>query len=162
MEDTAVKHIDPVCGMTVDPARAAGFHDHDGSRYHFCGKGCLAKFVADPVRYLRAAEPSQVSTPIEVPPAAGTNYVCPMDPEVRQTRPRSVPEVRDGARARPGERTCDASRVHLPDAPGDRARRAGQLPDLRDGARAAHDHARRRAESRARRHDAPVLGRRWR
>ena len=32
MEETAVKQIDPVCGMAVEPSRAAGFHDHDGRR----------------------------------------------------------------------------------------------------------------------------------
>ena len=40
--------IDPVCGMTVDPAKAAGQYDYKGRTYFFCGKGCLAKFQADP------------------------------------------------------------------------------------------------------------------
>ena len=47
--------IDPVCGMTVDPARAAGHVDHEGTTYHFCSKGCVAKFTADPERYLAGA-----------------------------------------------------------------------------------------------------------
>jgi Cu+-exporting ATPase len=31
--------IDPVCGMTVDPSRAAGHLEHEGLTYYFCGKG---------------------------------------------------------------------------------------------------------------------------
>ena len=46
------KAFDPVCGMTVDPARAAGSHTHRGTTYHFCSRGCLAKFLADPERFL--------------------------------------------------------------------------------------------------------------
>ena len=38
--------IDPVCGMTVDPARAAGSVDHRGQTYYFCSKGCVAKFTS--------------------------------------------------------------------------------------------------------------------
>lgn len=29
-------HIDPVCGMTVDPATAAGKFDYEGQTYYFC------------------------------------------------------------------------------------------------------------------------------
>jgi Cu+-exporting ATPase len=45
-------HVDPVCGMTVDPARAAGHVDHNGTTYYFCSRGCVAKFTADAERYL--------------------------------------------------------------------------------------------------------------
>src|ERR1051325_8787374 len=45
--------IDPVCGMTVDPATAKFKTDHDGKTYYFCCGGCLAKFQADPDRYVR-------------------------------------------------------------------------------------------------------------
>jgi YHS domain-containing protein len=38
--------IDPICGMTVDPATAAGSFDHDGKTHYFCSKGCLQKFIA--------------------------------------------------------------------------------------------------------------------
>ena len=44
--------LDPVCGMTVDPAKAAGSFEHEGTTYYFCGKGCLAKFSADPQKFL--------------------------------------------------------------------------------------------------------------
>ena len=38
--------VDPMCGMTVDPARAAGTSERDGVRYHFCSHGCKQKFDA--------------------------------------------------------------------------------------------------------------------
>ncbi len=38
--------IDPICGMTVDSASAAGAYEHDGIKYYFCSKGCLNKFTA--------------------------------------------------------------------------------------------------------------------
>src|SRR5580765_2581088 len=44
--------VDPVCGMTVDPSKAAGQFDYNGTTYYFCSKGCLAKFAADPKKYL--------------------------------------------------------------------------------------------------------------
>ncbi len=38
--------IDPICGMTVDPATAAGSYFHEGTTYYFCSKGCQQKFIA--------------------------------------------------------------------------------------------------------------------
>ena len=49
------KVIDPVCGMTVDPAKTAHHAVHAEHPYHFCSAGCRTKFVADPDRYLRHA-----------------------------------------------------------------------------------------------------------
>jgi Cu+-exporting ATPase len=43
--------IDPVCGMTVDPATAAAQRDHDGNAVYFCSTGCAAAFDTDPHRY---------------------------------------------------------------------------------------------------------------
>ena len=45
------KHVDPVCGMTVDPAKAAGSSKYNGQTIYFCSAGCKAKFDADPGRY---------------------------------------------------------------------------------------------------------------
>ncbi len=39
--------IDPVCGMTVAAVDSSLHLDHDGTRYYFCGPGCLAAFAAD-------------------------------------------------------------------------------------------------------------------
>jgi len=43
--------VDPVCGMTVDPANAAARLRHAGKDYLFCSTHCLRKFEADPSRY---------------------------------------------------------------------------------------------------------------
>ena len=42
--------IDPVCGMTVDPQRAASTHVHAGRTYYFCSASCAATFQAEPER----------------------------------------------------------------------------------------------------------------
>jgi Cu+-exporting ATPase len=38
--------------MTVDPERAKGTYDHQGTTYYFCNPSCRARFIADPSRYL--------------------------------------------------------------------------------------------------------------
>jgi Cu+-exporting ATPase len=61
---TDAKTIDPVCGMTVDPARAAAQVEHAGTTYFFCSKGCAAKFTADPNKYLSGVrEPMPARAP---------------------------------------------------------------------------------------------------
>jgi Cu+-exporting ATPase len=45
---------DPVCGMMVDPERAAGSYDYNGKTYYFCAKSCEQRFAAEPERYLGA------------------------------------------------------------------------------------------------------------
>ena len=42
---------DPVCGMTVDPTKAAATREHDGTTFYFCSAGCAETFDADPHRY---------------------------------------------------------------------------------------------------------------
>ena len=46
-------HVDPVCGMPVDPASGYG-KVHDGRLYRFCSRDCLDKFDAEPVRFAAA------------------------------------------------------------------------------------------------------------
>jgi Cu+-exporting ATPase len=53
---TGTKATDPVCGMKVDPARAAATVNWGGKDWHFCAKGCAAKFRANPEGYAKAAE----------------------------------------------------------------------------------------------------------
>lgn len=48
----AATAIDPVCGMTVDPATAAGSAEYQGTTYYFCSRGCLKAFTADPTEYV--------------------------------------------------------------------------------------------------------------
>src|SRR5581483_1004472 len=83
---------DPVCGMMVDPQHAAGSSTYHGQHYYFCSKGCVAKFEANPEKYLHpAAHPE----PMEATPAVSNDllveYTCPMHPEVRQMGPGSCP-----------------------------------------------------------------------
>ncbi len=76
--------IDPVCGMTVkpdSPHRAS----HGGTEYRFCSAGCRTKFVADPAMYLAAAAAEPVSV------TAGTQYTCPMHPEILRDGPGTCP-----------------------------------------------------------------------
>lgn len=42
---------DPVCGMTVAMVDASLHLDHDGTRWWFCGSGCLRAFAAAPQDY---------------------------------------------------------------------------------------------------------------
>src|SRR5688572_1424702 len=43
--------VDPICGMTVDPQKAAGSHEHAGVTYYFCSRSCLERFKANPAQY---------------------------------------------------------------------------------------------------------------
>jgi Cu+-exporting ATPase len=47
------QHIDPVCGMTVDPAKAAGTSEYKGRIIYFCNKRCKEKFDANPSQYIK-------------------------------------------------------------------------------------------------------------
>ncbi len=49
---SGVGAVDPVCGMSVEPARAAAHRVRDGRDHWFCGTGCAERFdvgTADPV-----------------------------------------------------------------------------------------------------------------
>ncbi|HEX9986246.1 MAG TPA: YHS domain-containing protein [Thermoanaerobaculia bacterium] len=46
---------DPVCGMTIDAAKAAGSSSYNGETYHFCSRGCQTKFDSAPAQYAGAA-----------------------------------------------------------------------------------------------------------
>ncbi|MEO0031193.1 MAG: hypothetical protein RIS94_951 [Pseudomonadota bacterium] len=74
---------DPVCGMTVDPAKTPHHASHAGAEWHFCSAGCRTKFIADPERYLTP------QAPVEAP--EGTIWTCPMHPEVRQDHAGACP-----------------------------------------------------------------------
>jgi Cu+-exporting ATPase len=100
---------DPVCGMTIDPARAEGGSAvHAGRTYHFCCAGCRERFVRDPEAALSAAarrahQPGHHAghaghagpIAIETPRVRATDdqaeYTCPMHPEIRRRGPGSCP-----------------------------------------------------------------------
>src|SRR5262245_65020324 len=94
-------HIDPVCGMTVDPATAAGKFDYESETYYFCSPNCLRKFSADPQAYLhRIPQPvamrnvmtqpvvelsgSPSSATVIASTAINVEYTCAMGEEVRK------------------------------------------------------------------------------
>lgn len=52
---TTLPAVDPVCGMSVDPAGGKPSFEHAGVTYHFCCGGCRTKFAAKPERYLSTA-----------------------------------------------------------------------------------------------------------
>lgn len=45
---------DLVCGMPVDPEKAAGHSVHQGKTYYFCSAGCKRKFDTNPAQYAGA------------------------------------------------------------------------------------------------------------
>ena len=120
---------DPVCNMDVDPARARGSAEYKGQTYFFCSPGCVTRFNADPEKYLAprppAAQPpksqmvqigSITPAPAAAPPtkpaqdqSAGkgtVTYVCPMDPEVRESKPGACPKCGMALEPETVEYTC--------------------------------------------------------
>ena len=68
--------IDPVCGMTVEVARAEGaglLLEHEGRTYVFCRAGCRRAFVEDPAPYITQAEAAAAvdEAAIPAPSASG-------------------------------------------------------------------------------------------
>ncbi len=45
MSETKTAIKDPVCGMTVDPAKSL-HSDRDGKTYYFCSEPCQQQFVS--------------------------------------------------------------------------------------------------------------------
>ena len=76
--------IDPVCGMKA-AADSPHHATHAGRDYRFCSAGCRAKFVADPARYLTP----EITAVKKV--RAGTQYTCPMHPEIIRDTPGHCP-----------------------------------------------------------------------
>jgi Cu+-exporting ATPase len=76
---------DPVCGMSVDPARAAARRDHAGETYVFCSKHCAERFEAAPEDYLGERRAAARAGPDD------TIYTCPMHPEIEQVGPGDCP-----------------------------------------------------------------------
>ena len=79
--------VDPVCGMTIDPADAVGDVTHDGQTFYFCNESCLERFKADPAQFTGGGRQAEAATPSN----NDAEYTCPMHPEVRQKGPGSCP-----------------------------------------------------------------------
>lgn len=45
--------VDPVCGMTVDPAGAAPRRTLEGGTYYFCSTYCAEEFDANPAEFAK-------------------------------------------------------------------------------------------------------------
>jgi P-type Cu+ transporter len=82
--DLSTSAIDPVCGMSVDPATAKHKAESGGATYHFCSARCRNRFVAEPERFLALKPPPK-------PASSGAIYTCPMHPEIRQPGPGHCP-----------------------------------------------------------------------
>ena len=89
--------IDPICGMTVEPGNAAGKHVYNGQNYFFCSHHCLAKFKEDPEKFLKSparghAHEHAAAHSHRLDKTEQGTYVCPMDPEVRESKPGACPK----------------------------------------------------------------------
>jgi Cu+-exporting ATPase len=106
--------IDPVCGMHVDEQTAAGKYQYNGQTYLFCHHSCLEKFKAKPEKYLAPKEKESPHASFPHPSLSERDaefkvqssrfkvegsgkpqdavYTCPMDPEVRQSKPGPCPK----------------------------------------------------------------------
>jgi Cu+-exporting ATPase len=78
--------IDPVCGMTVTIKPTSLTAEHGGQTHYFCSAKCQAKFAANPGAYL-GEKPAAASMPV----AEGTQWTCPMHPEIVRDKPGSCP-----------------------------------------------------------------------
>jgi Cu+-exporting ATPase len=84
--EAASQAIDPVCGMTVDPAKTPHKTTYQDTEYFFCSAGCRTKFITSPAKYLEPA-----ATTAAEPMPEGTIFTCPMHPEIRQVGPGACP-----------------------------------------------------------------------
>src|SRR5260370_15651315 len=64
---------DPVCGMSVDPGKAAAKVEHSGKTYYFCAPGCAKRFQQAPEKYLQSAH-SAPSTLVSLHAASQSSH----------------------------------------------------------------------------------------
>jgi P-type Cu+ transporter len=98
------KAKDPVCGMNVNREQPRGGSlEYQGQTFYFCNPKCRERFSADPLKYLNPTTDTSAAHPAAAGPSgAGQGaqelatraqvYVCPMDPEVRQSTPGACPK----------------------------------------------------------------------
>jgi Cu+-exporting ATPase len=103
---------DPVCGMMVDPSKAAVSAEHHGVTVYFCSESCAAKFRAAPEKYVKA-KPDAAPPHLAAKIGPQGEYTCPMHPEVKQTGPGSCPKC--GMALEPREVIAEDSNPELAD-----------------------------------------------
>lgn len=123
---------DPVCHMQVDPEKAKATTVYNGTTYYFCCPRCQERFLAAPETFLRPG-PVDMAMPRPSDTAqSGTGsssdvmeYICPMDPEVHETRPGACPicgmalePARVAPRSMRTEFTCPMHPKVVQDGPG--------------------------------------------
>jgi P-type Cu+ transporter len=81
---------DPVCGMMV-PADAPLRTTFEGQTYVFCNPGCRQQFIAEPRRFTPGSPPVEDPAPPLAQPASGTQWTCPMHPQIVRDRPGTCP-----------------------------------------------------------------------
>ena len=81
---------DPVCGMDIDPADAAGKSTYKGEIIYFCSLPCKERFDVEPETFMASAEKKAEKQTLAS--QSGLIYTCPMHPEVRQEGPGSCPK----------------------------------------------------------------------
>lgn len=86
---SATTVIDPVCGMSVEPAKSAGSRSYLSNTYYFCSMDCASKFVADPAMYANANTATKSQSKQD---ADAGQYTCPMHPEIVQVGPGTCPK----------------------------------------------------------------------
>src|SRR5439155_21252924 len=107
LTDSPATALDPVCGVTVDPATAHGPHVYKRRSYYFCSPGCLRKFQADPEHYLTRGPDATAMVPATGGPRSpGSRHICPMHPEVVSDCPGPCPIC--GMALEPAAPTADA------------------------------------------------------
>jgi P-type Cu+ transporter len=84
---------DPVCGVSVVPATAAGRATNNGQIVYFCSSHCEQKFRIDPQRYLGAARTVTLALPTAMREnGLESTYICPMDPDVVEATAGACPK----------------------------------------------------------------------
>jgi P-type Cu+ transporter len=81
---------DPVCGMTVDPARAKHRAEHAGHSYFFSSARCREKFMAEPARYVPSPRIEASDTGARIK-AGEVLWTCPMHPQIVRKEPGNCP-----------------------------------------------------------------------
>ncbi len=77
---------DPVCGMSVKIGDDARSQEFGGTTYYFCSESCEQKFDADPWFYA-----SGNAAKVGKRASKGTQWTCPMHPEIVRDKPGSCP-----------------------------------------------------------------------